>query len=127
MKLLAFCVLALFGGIALARTAPAFARGPVTIPNDCVYVQSSYTAYGACMEPAEGCDDCCRHQDLTMEVQTCGGGNQFKSCTSFSNFFQAKVHYCPGVPPNNCQYAGTVTCNHFATAGLASGICPSTP
>jgi hypothetical protein len=114
-------------GIALALSAAGPGSAPPLPANDCTYVQTSYTAYGYCFEWAEGCANCCRHEDQAMEVPICAGGNQFKYCTPYQLPFMAKVHYCPGTEPNLCQYAGTITCGHAANAEQSSGPCPSVP
>jgi hypothetical protein len=130
MRLLAVpAVSALAIGTAVSLSPSAWLATPTAMAaaSDCIYIQSSIPAYGGCMEWAEGCANCCRHEDQPMDVPRCAGGNQYKYCTDYTMYFKAKVHYCAGTPPNECQYAGEVQCGHSAIAQNATGICQSVP
>lgn len=99
---------------------------PSPAPDDCLYVQSSITVSGACMQ-STSCSNCCRHLDLGMSVPTCSGGNHFQNCATQNFYYQAEYRYCTGAPPYDCIYISTMPCSHFAVGGFASVICPTPP
>jgi hypothetical protein len=104
----------------IAFVSLAFLTAP---PEDCSFVQGMVHVSGFCFEQATGCGDCCRHDDQSMNVPVCQGGNQFAFKFEFEKPFMAKVNYCPGTAPNECTYAATVACGHFADACTVDDPC----